>query len=169
MKPKVKPRILGLILGRNVVGPESPSLDSPPPHTCRLGGGGGGFQPHHSARPCYGPAVWLLISDTKVTFDTFSVRFDVVFTCLFQFAMCFVFTNCPVLCFVAVRSTHCFVVLPFWLLVGVPVLAGEFLFFFNGALWFWERVDLRVLLCYFLWDESISTLFINYLRLRVLA
>ena len=40
MKPKVKPRILGLILGRNVAGPESPSSDSPPPHTCRLGGGG---------------------------------------------------------------------------------------------------------------------------------
>ena len=32
--------------------------------------------------------------------------FDVVFTCLFQFAMCFVFTDCPVLCFVSVRSTH---------------------------------------------------------------
>ena len=53
MKPKVKPRILGQILGRNVAGPESPSSDSPPPHTCRLGGGG--FQPHHSAWPCYGP------------------------------------------------------------------------------------------------------------------
>ena len=51
MKPKVKPRILGLILGRNVAGPESPSSDSPP----TLAGRGGGFQPHHSARPCYGP------------------------------------------------------------------------------------------------------------------
>ena len=40
MKPKVKPRILGLFLGRNVAGPESPSSDSPPTHTCRLGGGG---------------------------------------------------------------------------------------------------------------------------------
>ena len=29
MKPKVKPRISGLILGRNVAGPESPSSDSP--------------------------------------------------------------------------------------------------------------------------------------------
>ena len=28
-----------------------------PPTTCRLGGGGGSFQPHHSERPCYGPAV----------------------------------------------------------------------------------------------------------------
>ena len=56
MKPKVKPRILALILGRNVAGPESPSSDPPPhTHTCRLVGGGGGFQPHHSARPCYGP------------------------------------------------------------------------------------------------------------------
>ena len=54
MKPKVKPRILGLILGRNVAGPESPYSDSPHTH---LQAGGGGFQPHHSARPCYGPAV----------------------------------------------------------------------------------------------------------------
>ena len=41
MKPKVKPRILGLILGRNVAGPESPSSD-PPPHT-PAGWGGGAF------------------------------------------------------------------------------------------------------------------------------
>ena len=41
-----------------------------------------------------------LTSDTKVTFDAFFVRFDVVvFTCLLHFAMCFVFTDCPVLCF----------------------------------------------------------------------
>ena len=42
MKPKVKPRILGLILGRNVAGPESPSSDSPPPHTHTPAGWGGG-------------------------------------------------------------------------------------------------------------------------------
>ena len=41
MKPKMKPRILGLILGRNVAGPESPSSDSPPPHL--QAGGGGAF------------------------------------------------------------------------------------------------------------------------------
>ena len=40
MKPKVKPRILGLILGRNVAGPESPSSDSPPPTHLQAGGGG---------------------------------------------------------------------------------------------------------------------------------
>ena len=60
MKPKVKPRILGLILGRNVAGPESPSSDSPPPHT-PAGWGGGGFQPHHSARPCYGPVSCIIV------------------------------------------------------------------------------------------------------------
>ena len=43
MKPKVKPRILGLILGRNVAGPESPSSNSPPPHTHLQAGGGGGL------------------------------------------------------------------------------------------------------------------------------
>ena len=42
MKPKVKPRILGLNLGRNVAGPESPSLDSPPPPTHTPAGWGGG-------------------------------------------------------------------------------------------------------------------------------
>ena len=40
MKPKVKPRILGLILGRNVAGPESPSSDFPPPTHLQAGGGG---------------------------------------------------------------------------------------------------------------------------------
>ena len=40
MTPKMKPRILGLILGRNVAGPESPSSDSP--HHLQAGGGGGG-------------------------------------------------------------------------------------------------------------------------------
>ena len=36
-------------------------------------------------------------------------------------AMCFVFTDFPVLCFVSVRSTHGFVMSPFWFLVGVLV------------------------------------------------
>ena len=35
--------------------------------------------------------------------------------------MCNVFTNCPALCFAAIRSTHCFVLSPFWPLVGVLV------------------------------------------------
>ena len=41
----------------------------------------------------------ILTSDTKVTFDVFFIRFDVVFTSLLHFAMCFVLTDCPVLCF----------------------------------------------------------------------
>ena len=54
MKPKVKPRILGLILGRNVAGPESPSSDSPP-HL--QAGGGGAFSrttQHGRATGLYG-------------------------------------------------------------------------------------------------------------------
>ena len=48
MKPKVKPRILGLILGRNVAGPESPSSDSPPPTPAGWGGGAFSRTTQHS-------------------------------------------------------------------------------------------------------------------------
>ena len=42
--------------------------------------------------------VCFLAVHTKVTFDTFSVCLMwLVFTCLFHFVRCFVFTDCPVL------------------------------------------------------------------------
>ena len=42
--------------------------------------------------------VCFLAVHTKVTFDTFSVCLMLlVFTCLFHFVMCFVFTDCAVL------------------------------------------------------------------------
>ena len=45
-------------------------------------------------------------------FDAFFVRFDVVFTRLLHFAVCFVFTDCPVLCsllpyYSLLLGTHC--------------------------------------------------------------
>ena len=46
---------------------------------------------HHTHR-------MFLAVHTKVTFDTFSVCLMwLVFTCLFHFVRCFVFTDCPVL------------------------------------------------------------------------
>ena len=75
------------------------------------------------------------------------------FSCVFfQFAMCFVFTNCPVVYFVAVRSTHRFMLSPFWLLVGVRGLAGVFVVLFLVVFCSFES-ELTYkfyLLCYFL-------------------
>ena len=128
---------------------------------------------------CSTLTVWLLTYDTKVTFDFWHVlhSFDVVaFTCLFQFAMCFVFTDCPVLCSLLLSKVLIalmFMSLNSVLWIGVLIFGCCSLLFlspcFSSLLQFWEWVDLRVLLCYFLWDESTSTLLINYLRLRVLC
>ena len=45
---------------------------------------------------------------TKVPLDMFFVVFTLLLHLSFQFAMCFGCIDCPVLCFVAVLSNHCF-------------------------------------------------------------
>ena len=80
----------------------------------------------------------ILTSDTKVTFDASFVRFDVVvFTCLQHFAMCFVFTDCPVLCslllyniLIVVMCLHMYLHFVLW--IGVLVF-GWCLFVVFGS------------------------------------
>ena len=79
----------------------------------------------------------MILVQIRRSLLTRSSLFDVVvFTCLFRFAMCFVFTDCPILCFVSVQSTHGLLgrYFGFWLVCSS--LAGVFVALFSVLLFF---------------------------------